>query len=67
MAQTFVRPFKIVVLNVLLDHVPNVTLPEEDHAIEALSFGILYPGFSVSICLGRQLHPMRTMRQEYFA
>ena len=49
MAQALVRPFQIVMFDVLLYHVSNVALPEEDHMIEALSFGILYPGFGVSI------------------
>ncbi len=48
-AQSLVRPFTIMVLNVLLDHVPKVPFSEEDHALETLSFGILYPSLRVGI------------------
>ena len=44
--QPLVRSFEIVMLDVLFDHVPNVPFAEKDHALETLSFGILYP------CLG---------------
>ena len=48
-AQSLVRPFQIQMLNVLLDHVANMGLAEEDHAVKNFPFGILYPGFGVRI------------------
>ncbi len=48
-AQSLVRPFKIVVLNVLLDHVADMGFAEKDHAFKTLSFSILYPGFGICI------------------
>ncbi len=48
-AQSFMRPFQIVMLDVLLDHVSNVAFAKEDHALETFSFGILYPGFGICI------------------
>ncbi len=48
-AQPLVRSFEIVMLDVLLDHVPNVAFAEKDHALETLSFGIVYP--SLGICI----------------
>ncbi len=47
-------------LDVLLNHVPDVPFPEEDHAIEALSLGILYPGFCVGIQIWRLLGHLKT-------
>ena len=48
-AQSLVRPFQVVMLDVLLDHVADMGFAKEDHALETLSFGILYPSFGVGI------------------
>ena len=48
-AQSLVRSFEIEMLDVLLDHVADMSFAEKDHAIETLSFGILYPSFGVGI------------------
>ena len=53
--QSLVRPFKVVMLNVLLEHMSKVPFPEEDHAVERLSLGILYP--CSGICVYRQITP----------
>ncbi len=47
--QTLVRSFEIEMLDILLDHVTKMTFAKEDHAVEALSLGILYPSFGVRI------------------
>ena len=48
-AQSLVRPFHIVMLDVLLDHMSKVAFAKEDHAVEALSLSILYPSLGVRI------------------
>ncbi len=46
-----------------------IQLPEAktEERVETLAFEAADPGFDVTICLRRQLHPMRTVRLEYFA
>ncbi len=59
--QSLVRPLMVIVVDVLVDQIPKMPLPEDDEMIQALVLDQLDPAFDVGVEVGGaggQLYPV---------
>jgi hypothetical protein len=59
--------FEIVMLDILLNDIPDVLLAKQKHLVQAFVLDRPDESLGVSICLRRRLHPVRAMAMESFA
>ena len=66
-AKALVVPLGVVVRHELRDRAPKVTLPEQNHAIQALLFDRADEPLRVGVGVSRRLHRLRVMTDKRFA
>ena len=65
-AQALVVPLVVIVLQKLVDRVPQRSPPEENHAIQAGFLDRGHKPLGVRVGLRRQMHPMAPNRRNFF-
>ena len=66
-ADALVRPLLVVVVDEFVDYVADMAFAKKNHLVQTFTLYGPDEGFSISVCLRCRLHPMRTLRREYFA